>query len=56
MKAQYNKEYYPIICYFDENKRKYFAYGDYNYNTITEDILLIHLLERSLRTKKIYRY
>ena len=52
MKAQYDKEYYPLICYFEENKRTYFA--DYNYNTISEGIRTNSSLERYNKELKKY--
>jgi hypothetical protein len=54
MKTQYNKEYYPLICYFKENKWTYFADGDYNYNTIPEDIRTNSSLERYNKELKKY--
>ena len=54
METQYNKEYYPLISYFVENKRKSFGDGDYNYNTLPEDIRTNSSLERYNKELKKY--
>ena len=54
MKAQYNKEYYPLICYFVGNKGNYFDNGDYNYNSIPEEICTNSSLERYNKELKKY--
>ena len=54
METRYNKEYYPLLNYFVENKRKFFANGDYDYNTIPEDIRTNSSLERYNKELKKY--
>ena len=54
IESQYNKEYYPLISYFLENKLKFFADEDYNYNAILEDIRTNSSLERYNKELKKY--